>query len=62
MSSREFLNKSRHGALPHPDPFITSNSQEVSIIKDFYDSTGSSRMGGTTDKVKSSLAVTPDGA
>lgn len=33
MSSREFLNKSRHGALPHPDPFITSNSQEVSIIK-----------------------------
>lgn len=49
MSSREFLNKNRHGALPHPDPFITSNSQEVSIIKDFYDSTGSSRVGGTTD-------------
>lgn len=30
-------------------PFITSNSQEVSIIKDFYDSTGSSRVGGTAD-------------
>lgn len=45
MSSREFLNKSHHGALPHPDPFITSNKQEVSIIKDFYDSTGSSRVG-----------------
>lgn len=29
----------------HTDPFITSNSQEVSIIKDFYDSTGSSRVG-----------------